>query len=241
MRFLFLPLLLCSVALGAFDLRDLGIGDVDAEISFKPEYSRNMGFCYEFAFIGDAEIEKSLLVQGGIALGQTGEEFDLDLFLDAGYRLPLPLSIDLSVHLEYLYNTIPGYLYQTNSLFPHLSYRNKWVGADLGSTLRFTTFDSELISFEPIISLRLFVNVLNLKLFKLLIGAGNFSTFNLGNLGAYYLFLRGRFDLAGRQEWIYGSPSVSLVNTLNLYQTGSIALTSTLQSIAWQWGVCFSW
>ncbi|MDR3247668.1 MAG: hypothetical protein LBT39_02675 [Treponema sp.] len=241
MRFLLLPLVFCSVVLGALDLEELGIGDVGAELSVKPEYSRNMGFCYEFALIGKAEFKESLLARGGIALGQTGKEFDLDLFLDAGYRLPLPLSIDLSVHFEYLYNTIPEYLYQVNSLFPYLSYRNKWIGADLGSTLRFTTFDSELISFEPILSVRLFVNVFNLEQFNLLIGAGNFSTFSLGNLGAYYLFMKSQFNFDERQEWIYGSPLVSLISTVNLYQTGSIGLTSTLQSISWEWGVCFSW
>jgi hypothetical protein len=238
----FLTLLCCFPFWGA---GGLGALDIRADFTFKPEYHRSFGYCQEFAAAGEAVFKESYTAQGGIALGQTGKEFDLDMFLGAAYRLPLP--VNLRIRLLYLYNNIPGYTYQANSLFPGLSYQGKWGGADLGTILRFTVFDAEPPIFEPILGFRFFVIFPALGPVRLLAGVENFSVFNMGNLGAYYLFLEGRIDMNGfrpvsrlREKWAR-APLVSLISNLSFYQTGSIGFTSAFQGFSWQGGLSLSW
>ncbi|MDR3173981.1 MAG: hypothetical protein LBU19_07015 [Treponema sp.] len=238
MRFLALPLLFYSVCLGALDFRE-----IHADFTIKPEYHRSFGFCQEFAAAGESLIGDSYGVQGGIALGKTGEEFDFDLFLGGSYFLPLPVK--LRVRFLYIYNTIPAYTYQTNTLFPSLSYQGKWGGVELGTAFRFTVFASEFPAiFEPVLGGRLFLNFPFFKKVKLAAGFGNLSAFNVGNLGAYFLFVESRIDInevRPQGNSAPGVPLVSLISNLEIYQTGSIALTAAFQGFAWQGGIRFSW
>jgi hypothetical protein len=241
---LFCCVLLESVPLGAFDS---GIQEIGAELSFKPEYHRSFGYCQQFAATGEALLQDSYSVHGGLALGQTGDKFDLGIFLAAGYRFPIPL--DLKIRLAYLYNVIPGYRHQTNTLFPSLSYLGRWGGFDLGPSLRFTEFNQEFPILEPILSFRAFVRLLRRERIGLLAGIGNFSAFTMGNLGAYYLFLENQITLKeGSPSGFFSMPHfkgrpprVSFINRLDLCQTGSIGLTSTFQGFAWQGGLRLSW
>jgi hypothetical protein len=224
----------------------LEFGEIHVDLTIKPEYHRSFGFCQEFAAAGEQFIGNSCAVRGGIALGRTGREFDLDMFLGASYLLPLP--VELSIQILYIYNTIPAYTYQTNTLFPFLSLQRKWGGLDLGAAFRFTIFDSASSAiFEPIWGARIFLAVPALDRIKFTVGVSNFSMFSTGNLGAYYLFLKSRIDLNEsrpvkklRERW-KKSPRISLINNLELYQTGSIALTSIFQGFAWQGGVSLVW
>jgi hypothetical protein len=240
MRFLVFPLLFCSVCLGALEFNE-----IHTDLTIKPEFHRSFGFCQEFAAEGELVIQNSYGVQGGIALGQTGKEFDLDMFMGSSYLLPLPVS--LKIRLLYIYNTIPAYTYRTRTLFPLLSFQGKWGGADLGTILRFTAFDSDPAIFEPILGARVFFNFPAMGLLKLTVGLGNFSVFNAGNLGAYYLSLESKIDINGsrlikglRERWDR-APLVSLINNLELYQTGSIGLASAFQGFAWRGGFRLSW
>jgi hypothetical protein len=233
-----------AAGLGAFDV---GLRGIRAEFTFKPEYHRSFDYCQQFATVAEALIQDSYTIRGGLALGQTGTEFDVGIFLGAAYRFPL--SVDLRFHLSYLYNAIPGYRYRTNTLFPFLSYLGKWWGLDLGPSLRFTSFGTGPSIFEPIVNFRVFVHILNKDMVKLLAGVGNFSAFSTGNLGAYYSFLENRIDLkegtlsCGLSALSFRGqvPRLSLINRLEFYQTGSIGLTSAFQGFAWQGGVRLSW
>jgi hypothetical protein len=223
----------------------LEFGGTRLDLTIKPEYHRSLGFCREFAAAGEQVIGNSCTVRGGIALGRTGREFDFDTFLGSSYLLPLP--VELSVHLLYIYNTIPAYTYQTNTLFPFLSFRRNWGGLDLGAAFRFTIFDSSSSIFEPVWGARIFFTVPALDKIKLTVGIGNFSFFNVGNLGAYYFYVKSRIDLCEfqpvkklRERW-GRIPRIYLINNLELYQTGSIALTSTFQGFAWQGGIGLLW
>jgi hypothetical protein len=237
MRFAALPLLFCSVCLGALDVQEIHAG-----FTLKPEFHRSLGFCQEFALTGEFLIGDSYGVRGGLALGNTGEKFDVDMFLGASYLLPLPVK--LWVRFLYMFNTIPAYTYSVNTLFPSLSFQGKWGGAELGFAFHFTIFDGDAI-YEPVLGGRFFLNFPFIKKVKLAAGLGNFSAFNLGSLGAYFLFLESRICLndprsPGNPEkrWV---PLVSLINNLEFYQTGSIGLTAAFQGFAWQGGVRLSW
>jgi hypothetical protein len=227
--------------LGALDFREIHAG-----LTVKPEYHRSFGFCQEFALTGESLIGDSCRLQGGIALGKTGKEFDLDMFLGGSYLLPLPVK--LWVRLTYIYNTIPAYTYRTNTLFPVLSYQGKWGGAEAGFAFRFTMFASDSSAiFEPVLGGRFFLNFPFFKRVKLAAGIGNFSDFNVGNLGAYFLFLESKIDISKLRspenpgEGRKGVPLVSLISNLEIYQTGSIGLTAALQGLAWQGGIRLSW
>jgi hypothetical protein len=236
MRFLVLPFLFFSVYVGALDFREIHAG-----FTIKPEYHRSFGFCQEFAAAGESLIGDSCGVQGGIALGKTGKEFDIDLFFGGSYLLPLPFT--LKARFLYIYNTIPAYTYQTNTLFPSLSYRGKWGGAELGAAFRFIVFASEFPTiFEPVLGGRFFLNFPFFKKVKLAAGFGNLSAFNVGNLGAYFLFVESRININEvRPRENLRVPLVSLISNLEIYQTGSTALAAVFQGIAWQGGLRFSW
>jgi hypothetical protein len=239
MRFVILPLLCGSVCLGALEF-----GEIHADFTFKPELHRSFGFCQEFAAAGESLIRDSYGFQGGIALGKTGGEFDLDLFLGGSYRLPLPVK--LQIRFLYIYNAIPAYIFKSNTLFPFLSFQGKWGGLDLGAACRFTIFDSDFPAiFEPVLGARIFLTFPFWERVKLAVGLSNFSLFNTGNLGAYFLFLENRVDISGLRPFSRlkerGGPLVSLINNLEFYQTGSIGLTAAFQGFAWQTGFRFSW
>jgi hypothetical protein len=239
MRFLILPLLCCSLRLGALEF-----GEIHADLSFKSELHRSFGFCREFAAAGESLIRNSYGFQGGIALGKTGGELDIDLFLGSSYLLPLPVK--LRIRFLYIYNAIPAYTHKSNTLFPFLSFQGKWGGADLGAACRFTIFNADYPAiFEPVLGARIFLNFPFWERVKLAAGLGNFSIFNMGNLGAYFLFLESRADLSGLRYFKRlkerGGPQVSLINNLEFYQTGSIGLAAAFQGFAWQTGLRFSW
>jgi hypothetical protein len=241
MRFLALPLLFCSVCLGALDF-----SGIHADLTFKPEFHRSFGFCQEFAAAGESLIRDSYGFQGGIAFGSTGREFDLGIFLGGSYLLPLPVKVKLQIRFLYVYDTIPAYTYKSNTLFPFLSLRGKWGGADLGPAFRFTIFDSDYpVIFEPVLEGRFFLSFPFWEHVNLAAGFGNFSLFNMGNMGAYFLFLESRVDMDGLRPFKglreRGGPQVSLINNLEFYQTGSIGLTAAFQGFSWQTGFRFSW
>jgi hypothetical protein len=220
---------------------------IHAELSFTPEYHRSFGYCQQFAAAGEVLFRDCYTVQGGLALGQAGAEFDIGLFLAAAYRFPLP--VDLRFRLSYLYNAVPGYRYSANTLFPSLSYLGKWWGLDLGSSLRFTAFGADPSIFEPFFNFKVFGHILNRNTVRLVAGISNFSAFKTGNLGAYYLFLENRIDikeeLLSRHVSVPAPgrplPRVSLINRLDFYQTGANGFASAFQGFAWQGGVRFSW
>lgn len=214
-------------ALYAFDIKITG---KELGFAIKPEYNRAFRFCYDSSFFGALEFNKGLNLGGGIALGQTGDAFDIDLFGRGEFKLPVPLP--LSVNLLGTYNGIPDYLTHIHTVLPFLSLKGKWAGVSVGTTMRSTLFDREPAIFESILALSAFVNFYQTDRIRIGLECSNFDNFFAGNMGSYFLNLNSQVHL---------TKEISLLNEIRIEQTGSVGLTSNLYGIAYRGGLVCRW
>jgi hypothetical protein len=127
---------------------------------------------------------------------------------------------------------MPDYEMYAHALLPTVAYKNKWVGMALGVNFRFTSFFGESPIFESMLAFSGFINFVNTERIRAGVECSNYGDFNAGNAGAYYLSLNGDITVA---------EGVVVCNRLELYQSGSIGLSSTFYGIAFRAGILFSW
>jgi hypothetical protein len=211
---------------------DINITGKELGFDVKPEFNRVFYYCYDFSFFGSLEFNEKLNLGGGIALGQIGKAFDIDLFGRAELKLPLPISLPLSVNLLGMYNGIPDYLTHVHTVLPFLSLKGKWAGASVGMTLRSTLFDNEPVIFESILAFSAFVNFLQTDRIRIGLECANFDNFLAGNMGSYFLNLNSLIHL---------TKGISLINEIRIEQTGSVGLNSNFYGIAYRGGVVCRW
>jgi hypothetical protein len=225
-------LLLLSVFLP--DLRAFEVSITGKELGFhiKPEFNRVFYFCSDTSFFGSLEFDKKLNLGGGIALGQTGEAFDIDLSGRGEYKLPLPIPLPLSVNILGTYNGIPDYLLHVHTALPFLALKGKWAGLSAGITLRSTLFNREAVIFETALAFSGYVNFLRTDRIKIGLECANFDNFLIGNMGSYFLNLNSS---------IYLAKGVSLISEIRIEQTGSVGLDSNLYGIAYRGGLVCRW
>jgi hypothetical protein len=207
---------------------DFSIPRMELGAEFQPEYNRSLGFCWDISAFGSLKVNDLVTVKGGLALGTTGPVFDIDTFISG--TVDMPFWTPLSFGLAYIYNGLPGYETNMHTLLPTVSVKGKWAGITLGFTLRFTGFDSVVI-FEPMQAISAFANFYNTEKLRIGIRIANFNDFSAGNFGSYSLNLNSlvRFE------------QISLINEIELYQSGSSGLTANFYGIAYKGGVLFAW
>jgi hypothetical protein len=225
------PLLLLFLAFAqtvyAMDIR---ISGKELGLYVRPEYNRTFYFCADISAAGAVTLNERFTIQSGLALGNTGNEFDIKAFASGDAALPVP--IPLYVSAAYIYNGLPGYETHTQAILPLISYKGRWAGLSLGTNLRFTSFFNEPAVFESMISFSGYVNFLNNRILRLGMRVANFSDFTAGNTGSYFLNLNSAIRLNGR---------TSLIHEIEILQSGSIAAAANLYGFAYRGGVVFSW
>jgi hypothetical protein len=197
---------------------------------FSPEYNRAYNFCWDTSATGAIELNNRYTVKGGLALGTIANVFYMKGF--AGGEVALPVSFPLYVSLAYNYNGLPEYENHTHSVLPLISLKGKWVGASLGVNLRSTSFFGEPPIFEPIISALIYVNFVNNNIFRIGLKIANIDDYTYGNIGSYFLNLNSSVRL---------NKMLSLVNEIELHQSGSIGLASNFYGFIYRGGVTLSW
>ncbi|GHV81624.1 hypothetical protein AGMMS49991_01820 [Spirochaetia bacterium] len=207
---------------------DFSIPGMELGAAFKPEYNRSLGFCWDISAFGSLKLNKLAAVKGGLALGMTGPGFDIDTYISG--EVDMPFWSPLSFGLSYIYNGLPGYKTNVHTLLPAFSIKGKWAGITVGPALRFTGFDSAVF-FEYTLAASAFANFYNTEKLRIGIRAANFNDFSAGNFGSYSLNLNSlvRFE------------QISLINEIELYQSGSSGLTSNFYGIAYKGGILFTW
>ena len=208
----------------------LDITGIEAQGFYRGEYTRGNDFLNELSAIGNLELEEKLMFRGGLAVGKTIVDTEINTLLSAIYT---PFSdIPLGVSVSYIYNGLPEYKTHANSIIPLISYKANIAGISVGVNLRFTRFFSESAQFESILSFYGYFNFINTEIVTIGIGAGNINNFHTKNLGAFSLDLNSKIKL--NDNWL-------VINEIELMQSGADGLTTNLYGMAFRTGVKYSW
>jgi len=195
-----------------------------------PEYNRAFLFCGDIAAVGALTLNNRYVIKSGLALGTVGVNFDIKTF--AGGKAAPFANIPLSFGLDYQYNGLPKFENHTHSLLLLASYTTNRAGISLGHNFRFTSFFGEAAIFEPVFACSVYVFFINNESLRLGLKAANFDDFTSANLGAYFLNLNSAIRL---------NEKISLINEIEIHQSGSIALASNFYGVVYRGGAVFSW
>jgi hypothetical protein len=225
---------LITAVSGAYAL-DIYLTGIEVELDVKGEFNRTFYYCAGTALTGVLEINNYFTLGGGLSLEGLGfatgsGALIYSAFGKTGFRFPMrfPLELDFS----YIYNSMPDYKTGMHTMLPLLSSRWKWAGFSLGTALRHTVYDQEAPVFEPVLAFLVFVNFVNTEHIRAGLKTANFSDFLAGNMGAYFLNLNVSIGLGKRLYFI---------NEIELYQTGSVGLSSAFYGAAYRGGIKYQW
>jgi len=213
-------------------LYGINIQNSDKELSsyFTFEYNRALNYCWDISTVGSLKFKDRHIVKSGLAMGGTGNIFNIKGFI--GGETSFFTSFPVNLSLNYSYNGLPAYENHTHSILFLASIKRQWWGVSAGTSFRFTSFFGEPAVFEPILSFLVYVFFINNDTLKLGLRIANFDNFTSGNMGAYFLNINSSVRLSER---------LSLINEIEILQSGSIALASNFYGIVYKGGVTFSW
>jgi hypothetical protein len=231
----FLYLFFLITAASGVQALDVYVTGMEAELDVKGEFNRAFYYCADTALTGVLEVNDYFTLGGGFSLGSLGlgagdGALTYSAFGKTGFRFPLRFPLELG--FSYICNAMPDYKTGIHTMLPLVSSRWKWAGFSLGTALRYTVYDRETPIFEPILAYLVFVNVINTETIRAGLKAANFSGFSAGNMGAYFLNLNVSLRLGKRLYFI---------NEIELYQTGSIGLSSAFYGAAYRGGIKYQW
>jgi hypothetical protein len=227
MKIIIFAFLMVAQALFSMDLQITG---KELGFFYSPEYNRTFNFCWNLSTTGFVKLNDRYTIKAGLALGYVETAFEIKGF--AGGEAALPVNIPLCIGFAYNYNGLPKYKNHTHSIPFLFSYKGKRAGAVLGINSRFSSFFGEPPVFEPVLLASVCVVFIKTDIVQIGIEAANFNDFTYGNLGAYFLKLNNIFILSKR---------LSLINEIELRQSGSITLASNFYGVAYRGGVRLLW
>ena len=215
---------------------DTEITGKEAEAHLKGEFNRGGYFYGEISAIGALELNNQLKFKTGVSLGWAEDITDIRVFTNARYGLPIkwpqePLG-SLGLGLSWIYNGLPEYKAHSHTLLPVVSWNAKYGGITIGPGFRFTSFFKEAAIFEPSLSFSVYANFINNEKLRIGVIIANFNDFQAHNFGFYSLC----FNSAVRINRFW-----SILNELELKQSGGDGLTTTFYGIALRGGARFTW
>jgi hypothetical protein len=209
---------------------DIELTGKEVEAHLRGEYNRNYYFSGDISAIGAVELNNRLEFGTGVSLGWAEGITDLKIFTNASFRLlkKWPLGIGFS----WIYNGLPEYEVHSHTLLPVVFFNAKYGGISFGPGFRFTSFFNELTIFQPTLSISIYVNFINNE--KALIGLNlaNYNDFQANNFALYMLCVNSAIHL--NRGW-------SLLNKLELKQSGGDGLSATFYGAALRTGARFKW
>ena len=205
----------------------------EVEAYLRSEYNRSNVFYGELSLLGGVEFFDQLRFKAGISVGRSENVTDVNTLIRVNYSpFKAKYARPLSFSLAYIFNGIPEYEANMNSLFPYITYGASRAGLSLGINLRFSSHFGEEAQFESRLSFLGYVNFINTEAFQVGISAGTFSDFHAKNLGAYSLKLNVLLNLD--KNW-------SIINEVEVMQSGGDGFSTTFYGFAWRGGARFSW
>jgi hypothetical protein len=209
---------------------DFKITGREIGVFYSPEYNRAFNFCWDLSTVGSVKLNDSYAIKAGLAMGSVGTVFEIKAF--TGGEMALPVSIPLYVGLFYNYNGLPDYESHAHSIPLLFSIKGKRAGAALGINPRFSSFFGEPPVFEPILCVSLYLFLYKTDTLQFKFEVSNFNDFTYKNFGAYFFKLNNIIGL---------SKQLSLINEIELHQSGNIILVTNFYGVTYHGGVIFLW
>ena len=225
-----LALLFLVQNLSALDLQNIEITKKEAGFDFRGEYNKTLNHSIDFSALGSIELNEQFKFKSGLALGNTGGGFDIKTFIQSGIG-PL-FNRPLYASLSYVYNGLPDYESHAHIILPFVSYNGQRAGISIGPNFRFNRYFGELSVFESTLSFLIYVYLINYDKLRIGMNVANFNDFYVGLFGSYFLNLNSLIRI--NNQW-------SIVNDIELLQSGGTALTTNFYGIVYRGGVRFSW
>jgi hypothetical protein len=209
-----------------------GLDFSGAEVCFSvtPEYNRAFNQCWTFSGSGSLAFNERYSVKSGMSFWAARTVYEVDAFVSG--EAVFPLGLPLSGSFAYVFNRMPGYDTGSHTLLPLISLKGRWAGISVGPALRFSSFYDTRKVFESMLAVSAYVNFYNTEKFRVGLRCANFGDFAVGNFGSYFLNLNSFLKL---------TKLVSLINELELYQSGSSGLAANFFGVAYRGGLSVSW
>jgi len=232
-KIIILVFFICARKIYALDIEITG---KEVEAHLRGEYNRNYYFSGDISAISAVELNNRLKFRTGASLGWAEDITDLKIFTNARFRLlekrtqgPLgPLGLGFS----WIYNGLPEYEAHSHTLLPVVFYNAKYGGITIGPGFRFTSFFNEPAIFQPTLSISVYANFINNEKFLIGLSLANFNDFQANNFALYSLCFNSAIHI--KHRW-------SLLNELELKQSGGDGLTAAFYGVALRTGARFTW
>jgi len=209
---------------------NIGITGKEAEAHLRGEYNRDYYFFGDISAIGALELNNRLALKTGFSIGWAEGITDIKIF--TGARLGFSAKWPLGLGLSWVYNGLPEYKAHSHTLLPCLSWNAKYWGIAIGPSLRFTSFFKEPAIFEPTLSVGAYANFVNNEKLRIGVIIANFNDFQAQTFGFFSLC----FNSAVRINRCW-----SVLNELELKQSGLDGFTTAFYGIALRGGVKYTW
>jgi hypothetical protein len=229
---LFFLIFLLFFVSGAYGF-DVSITETELGFGVYPEYNRGCHFCWGISSFGSLKLNNTTTVGAGISTGQTGSDFNINAYTDIEYAFSsLGPYIPLYVGARYLFNGLMEYETRVHTLLPLLSLRWRWFDVSLGSTLRFTIFDSDFALFEKIFAYSIHINFYNTEAARIGFGMTNFGRFATENPYVHSFFLDNKFHITER---------VSISTEVKMILSGNVKRLTSVYGITLKEEIIFTW
>jgi hypothetical protein len=209
---------------------DINVTGKEAEAHLGAEYDRGVHFYGDISAIGAVELNNRLKFKTGLSLGRAEGITDLRIF--SNVRFGLPIKWPLGLGFSWVYNGLPDYEAHSSTVLPVIYYNAKFGGITIGPGFRFTSFFNEKAIFEPTLSIMVYANFINNEKLRIGISLSNFNDFQVRNFALYSLCLNSAVRI--NRQW-------SVLNELELKQSGGDGLTAAFYGVALRGGARFAW
>ena len=200
------------------------------QAGLKGEYNRVFKFHGDINAVGRIELNKRLSFKSGFSLEFEQNITKISTFANGSFGILK--SKPLGTALSYIYNGQPQYSINRHSILPFIFWHDKYWGIAIGCSFRLNSFFGEKPIFEPAFSYYVYGNFINNETLRIGVRVANFGDFYAENLSSYSLCFYSDIRL---------NSLLSLINEIELLQSGSIALAANFYGIALRAGVKFTW
>jgi hypothetical protein len=226
-KLIILVFFICAREIHALDTEITG---KEFEAHLSGEYNRSYYFLGGISATGAVELNHRLKFKTGLSLGWAEGITDIKIFTNAGFGLlkKWPLGLELS----WMYNGLPEYETHSHTLLPVIYFNAKYGGISIGPGFRFTSFFNEPAIFQPTLSISVYANFINNEKLRIGVSLANFNDFQANNFALYSLCFNSAIHI--NRRW-------SLLNELELKQSGGDGLTAAFYGVALRGGARFTW
>jgi len=217
----------CAWEIHALDVKITG---KQVEALLMGEYNRNYYFFGDISAVGAVEFNSRLKLRTGVSIGWAEGITDIKVFSNGSFGLlaKWPLGAGFS----WIYNGLPEYKAHSHTLLPFVFYNARYAGITIGPGFRFTSFFNGPAIYEPTLSISVYVNFINNEKLRLGVSLANFSDSQANNFALYTLCFNSAVHI--NRQW-------SLLNELDLKQSGGDGLSAAFFGVALRAGARFTW